>query len=108
MEHLKWGQSELRGDVRVKYTPDFKDLIPKKKESITSIIILYWSYVEIIIFGYIGLKKIYSPVFKCDLAAKESGLESMCVNKDDFTVLVSGGSRCHGTSMCTVWPSHSK
>ena len=31
----------------------------------------------------------------CNLAAEESGLECMCVNNDDITVLVSGGSRCH-------------
>ena len=28
------------------------------------------------------------------------------MNNDNFTVLVSGGGRCHGVSMCTVWPSH--
>ena len=44
---------------------------------------------------------------RCNLAAKESGLECACVN-NDFTVLVSGGCRCHWVSMCTVWPSHSK
>ena len=44
----------------------------------------------------------------CNLAAKESGLECACVNNDDFTVLVSGGSRCHWVSMCAVWLSHSK
>ena len=38
----------------------------------------------------------------------ESGLECAWVNHDDFTVLVSGGSRCHWVGMCTVWPSHSK
>ena len=43
-----------------------------------------------------------------NLGAKESGLECTCVNNDDFTVLVSGGSRCHWVSMCTVQPSHSK
>ena len=32
----------------------------------------------------------------------------MCVNKGDFTVLVSRGGRCHWVSMCTVWPLHSK
>ena len=31
-----------------------------------------------------------------------------CVNNDDFTVLVSEGSRCLGVSTCTVWPLHSK
>ena len=31
----------------------------------------------------------------CNLAANESGLECKCVNNDDFTVLVSGGGRCH-------------
>ena len=30
------------------------------------------------------------------------------MNNDDFTVLVSGGSRCHWVSMCTVWLSHSE
>ena len=30
------------------------------------------------------------------------------VNNDDFTVLVSVGSRCHWVSMYTVWPSHWK
>ena len=30
------------------------------------------------------------------------------MNNDDFTVLVSGGGRCSGVSMCTVWLSHSK
>ena len=30
------------------------------------------------------------------------------MNNDDFTLLVSGGSRCCWVSMCTVWPSHSK
>ena len=43
-----------------------------------------------------------------NLAAKESGLECAWVNNDNFTVLVSGGGRCHRVSMCTVWPSHSK
>ena len=38
----------------------------------------------------------------CNLAAKESGLECACVNNDTFTVLVSGGGRCHWVSMCTV------
>ena len=45
---------------------------------------------------------------RCNLAAKESGLEWTCVNNYDFTVLVSGGSRHRGVSMCTVWPSHSE
>ena len=45
---------------------------------------------------------------QCSLAAKEGGLECTWVNNDDFTVLVSGGSRCCWVSMCTVWPSHSK
>ena len=45
---------------------------------------------------------------QCNLVAKESGLECTCVNNDDFTVLVSGGGRCHWVSMCTVWPSHSR
>ena len=44
----------------------------------------------------------------CNLAAKESGLECTYVKHDDFTVLVSGGSRCHWVSTCTVWLSHSK
>ena len=30
------------------------------------------------------------------------------MNNDDFTILVSGGSRRHWMSMCTVWPLHSK
>ena len=30
---------------------------------------------------------------QCNLAAKERGLHYACVNNDDFTVLVSGGSR---------------
>ena len=34
-----------------------------------------------------------------NLAVKESGLECSCVNNDDFTVLVSGGSRCHWVSI---------
>ena len=42
-----------------------------------------------------------------NLAAKESKLECACVN-NKFTVLVSGGSRRHWVSMCTVWLSHSK
>ena len=29
-----------------------------------------------------------------NLAAKESELECTCMNSDDFTVLVDGGSRC--------------
>ena len=45
---------------------------------------------------------------QCKLAAKESGLECACVNNDDFTALVSGGSRLCWVSLCTVWPSHSK
>ena len=32
---------------------------------------------------------------RCNLAAKESGLECTCLNNDDFTVLVSGGGRRH-------------
>ena len=39
------------------------------------------------------------------MAAKESGLECACVNKDDFTVLVSGSGARLSVSMCTVWPS---
>ena len=30
---------------------------------------------------------------RCDLAAKDSGLECACMNNDDFTVLVRGGGR---------------
>ena len=41
------------------------------------------------------------------LAAKESGLEWACVNNDNFTVLISGGSRPCWVSMCTVWLLHS-
>ena len=41
----------------------------------------------------------------CNLSAKESGLECTCMN---FTVLVSGGSRCHWVIMCTMWLLHSK
>ena len=44
----------------------------------------------------------------CNLAAKDSRLECTCVNNDDFTVLVSGGGRCHWVSVCTVWASYSK
>ena len=44
---------------------------------------------------------------RCNLAAKESGLECTCVNNDDFTVLVSVR-RCCSVNMCTVWPLHSK
>ena len=44
----------------------------------------------------------------CNLAGKGSGLECAGVNNDDFTVLVSGGSRCPWVSACTVWLSHSK
>ena len=44
---------------------------------------------------------------QCNLAAKESGLECACV-KNDFTVLVSGGSRRRWESMCTLWLLHSK
>ena len=44
----------------------------------------------------------------CDLAAKDGGLECTCMNNDDFTVLVSGGSRCCWVNMCTVRLSHSK
>ena len=44
----------------------------------------------------------------CNLAGKESGLGCACVTNDDFTVLVSGGSRHCRVSICTVWPSHSK
>ena len=44
----------------------------------------------------------------CNLAAKHSGLECACVNNDDFTVLVSGGGRCHWVVMCIGWPSHSE
>ena len=41
---------------------------------------------------------------QCNLAAKEGRLECTCMNNDDFTVLVSGGSRHHWVSMWTVWP----
>ena len=44
----------------------------------------------------------------CSLEAKESGLECAWVNNDDFTVLVSGGSRCHWVSTCTLWLLHPK
>ena len=44
----------------------------------------------------------------CNLAAKESGLECTCMNNDDFTVLVSGGSRYPWENLCTVWLLHSK
>ena len=30
------------------------------------------------------------------------------MNNDDFTVVVSEGSRCHCVNMCTMWQSHSK
>ena len=36
------------------------------------------------------------------------GLKCGCKKNDNFTVLVSGGSRHHWGSMCTVWQSHSK
>ena len=42
------------------------------------------------------------------MAAKKSGLEWACLNNDNFTVLVSGGGRCHWVSMCTVWPLHTQ
>ena len=45
---------------------------------------------------------------RCNLAAKDSGLECACVNNGDFIVLASGGGRCHRVSMCTVWLLHSK
>ena len=45
---------------------------------------------------------------RCNLAAKESGLECACMNNDNFTVLVSRGNRRCWVSMCTVWPLHSK
>ena len=46
---------------------------------------------------------------QCNLAARESGLECTCMNNEWlFTVLVSGGHRCHWVSMCTVLPMHSK
>ena len=46
---------------------------------------------------------------RCNLAAKESGLECACVNNDDFTVLVRGGGRLRWVSMHTVvWLLHSK
>ena len=32
---------------------------------------------------------------QCNLVVKESGLEWACMNNDNFTVLVSGGSRPH-------------
>ena len=32
----------------------------------------------------------------CNLAAKESGLECVCVSNENFTALVSGSHRCHG------------
>ena len=44
----------------------------------------------------------------CNLTAKESGLECACVNNEDFTVLVSEGSKHHWVSMCTVRTTHSK
>ena len=40
---------------------------------------------------------------RCNLAAKESGLECACVNSDDLTVLVSGGGRCRWVNTCTDW-----
>ena len=43
----------------------------------------------------------------CDPAGKESGLECTC-GHDDFTVLVSGGSRHLWVSMCMVQLLHSK
>ena len=43
---------------------------------------------------------------RCNLAAKESGLECTRVNNGDFAVLVGGGGRCHWVNMCTVWLSH--
>ena len=40
---------------------------------------------------------------QCSLAAKENGLECACVNNDNFTVLVSVGSRClWGSMYCMV------
>ena len=47
---------------------------------------------------------------RCNLAAEESGLECACIknDKNNFTVLVSAGSRWRWVSMCTVWLSHLK
>ena len=45
---------------------------------------------------------------RCNLAAKESGLEHAFVNKDDFSVLISGGGRHPWVNRCTVWLSHSE
>ena len=44
----------------------------------------------------------------CNLVAKKSELECTHVNDDDFTVLVSGGSRCCWVTMYTGSPSHLK
>ena len=44
----------------------------------------------------------------CNLAPKETGLEHACMNNDNFTLLVSGGSRHCWVSLCIVWPLHSK
>ena len=47
--------------------------------------------------------------YRCNLAAQEAGLECTCVNNSDFTVLVSGGSRCCWVSMYIIMQlSHSK
>ena len=43
-----------------------------------------------------------------NLAVKECAQECTLVNNVNFTVLVSGGGRCHWVSMCTMWPLHAR
>ena len=54
----------------------------------------------------VNTARIVCAILACNLAAKETGLECTCVNNDNLTIL-SGGSRCHWVSTCTVWASHS-
>ena len=69
---------------------------------------------EMSIYLYIcGLSEKSPAIFNrtrivCTTTFKESGLECICVNNDNFTVLVSGCGRCHWVSMCSVWPLQSK
>ena len=77
-------------------------------------LITLWPQSKVDIWGLSGkspaIVNIIRTVYKTSMnpAAKENGLERACVNKDDFTVLVSGGSRHRWMSMSTLWPSHSK
>ena len=61
-----------------------------------------------VVWGMSGKSPTIVNIRRMVCMTKDSGLEWAPVDNDNFTVLVSGGSRHHWVSMCAVWPPHSK